>query len=494
MKKKVIIWLTVFCVVFTIAGVYIGVSIQGGTASLDNLITLHQVEILREQLLITLKRVQTDINFKNTRYARGAATMVSHVRAMDKVMNQCFDCHHTDPVSARLHALEANIELYKEAISRLLTIRADVERLAMEEDAAFEAGEALLNNVTEMLEVAHRKLEEKTQATLRTIDISKKVLFVLIALGPMLASLLAFFFIRSVTRPVGILLEATRKIKDARLNYRIEEELQDEFAELALSFNEMAGSLELQCKQMQRAEQLTVYGEMAAGLAHEIKTPLAGINGAMKILSRDKGISEENRMLLTKVMRENKRIETLVKDLLHYARPPKPQYLSMDFNQILEKTTDLLPQYPAFADKKEGKGIEIVKDFAVDMPLVETDPLQQQQIFLNLFVNAADAMVEGGTLTVRSRYDSDRDRIRVEVVDTGKGIDPGDMEKIFQPFFTTKPKGTGLGLPTVKRLLEQQGGSIEVRNNHDAGVTCVIVFPLRQEAGLSAGTEDSAEC
>jgi signal transduction histidine kinase len=479
MKKKIILGVLSFSLFFLVSGIFIVISIERGISNLDNLIKLHKVELLREHLLIDLRRVQSDIQLKNTRYAKGAAAMVAHARSMDAAMDGCFRCHHSANIHKILWELKENINRYKEAISRVLTIRADVKRLEAEEDVAYRVGNDLVAQVDLIVEIANRKLDEKTDSTLAAIAISKKILFLLLIAGPLGATVSGFFFIRSVTKPVGVLLEATRHVKNADFEYTIQETLKDEFAELATAFNEMTSSINRQYQEMQRAEQLTVYGEMAAGLAHEIKTPLAGIKGAMNLLRKENGITEENREVLESAIGEIKRIESLMKELLQYARPSKPNLMRVDLNEVLKDIIDLLPRYPAFRRGDFGT-IEVSTDFAPDLPVLDTDPLQQQQIFLNLFLNAADAMQEGGTLTVGTSYHQ-REWIEVVVSDTGRGIPPEHMKSIFKPFFTTKPKGTGLGLATTKRLVEQHGGVITVAAQI-RGTSFHIRFPLQKEA------------
>lgn len=480
MKNKIILGVIAFSLIFLISGSYIVLSIERGVSTLNNLIKLHRVELLREHLLIDLKRVQADLQFKDTRYARGASTMVSHARTMGATMEGCFGCHHSENVNAILTELRDGINQYKDAISRVLTIRADVARLEVEEDIAFQIGNALVGKVNNMIKIANKKLDDKTKLTLQSIEFSKKILFALVIMGPFIAITLGVFFARSITRPISILLGATRRIKNADWDYRIQEDLKDEFAELATAFNEMTCSINQQCQEMQRAEQLTVYGEMAAGLAHEIKTPLAGIKGAMKLFEAE--VSEENLAVLEKAVGEIRRIESLMKELLLYARPTKPHLMLINFDELLEKIIDLLPRYPSFSRVGTEK-IEIVKEFAADMPEVETDPLQQQQIFLNLLLNAADAMPKGGVLTVKTSCNCRENWLEVVVADTGQGVAEDIRDKIFKPFFTTKPKGTGLGLATTKRLVQQFGGSITVISQ-PTGTSFKIRFPIEQKARI----------
>jgi len=257
------------------------------------------------------------------------------------------------------------------------------------------------------------------------------------------------------------------------LDYRIVA-LSDEFGEVAESFNDMAGSLKEQLHKMQRAEQMAVVAQMATMLAHEIKNPLAGIKASIQLLHEELDIAQEDKDLLVKVVGEVRRIELLLTSLLSFAKPSKPNFMIVDVNTVLSETINVSFQYP--------KHIELVKDFDYQIPSVRADAMQLQQVFLNLLLNATEAMPDGGTLTLRSYNGASADSVAIEISDTGKGIDESSMEKIFQPFFTTKPKGTGLGLAITKQLIEQHEGVIDFSRNASGGTTFTIVFPSHQEA------------
>jgi len=276
MKKKIVIGLSIFSLVFVLIGIYTIVVIEHATTELDKLIQLHQVEILREHLLIQVKRTQSDLYLKNTRHARSIDTIVSHVRTMGEVVNTCFDCHHNETVMKRLHGLKGQIEDYKSALSRVFTIRANVRRLQAEEDSAYKKGTELISELDTIITMTNKKLGEKTDAAFAKITHTKMILYILLATVPLAAIGLSAFFLRGLTRPVTELLIATRRLKGGDMGYRIEG-LRDEFGEVAASFNEMSGSLRDQCQKMQWAEQLVVLGELAGGLAHEIKNPLTPI-------------------------------------------------------------------------------------------------------------------------------------------------------------------------------------------------------------------------
>ncbi len=478
MKKKIIIGFSVLCIIFMLGGVYIVVAIERGTSTLDRLILLHQVEILREHLLIQMKKVESDLNLKNTRYARGVDTTIRDVRDMSFVAESCFDCHHSGEVYERLKDLKADIEEYEVAVSRVLTIRANADRLEREEDSAFNLGEKLITRISDMIAFTTTKLDERTNKSLSQVANAKKLLYAFMLSQIFIATGLAYVFIRSVTKPAGVLLDATRRLKSGNLDFRIEG-LKDEFGEVASSFNEMSSALKKHMHDTQRAEQMKMVGIMAAGLAHEIKNPLAGIKISMEVLTEDSSLPEEDRNVINGVIKEIKRIETLMKSLLEFARPPKPQFTRVNVSSILETTINLSLKHGA-SSSRTANGMRIVKDFDRSLPEIVADPVQLQQVFLNLLLNAAAAMPKGGTLTVRAAHNKEEGLIEISVSDTGSGIPEDIMDKIFQPFFTTQSKGTGLGLALSKQFVEQHGGTITAENNPSGGATFRILLPELQ--------------
>lgn len=477
MKRKIIVGLALYSLFLVLIGISIIVTIENATSELDELIKLHQVEILREHLLVSVKGVQTDLTLRDTPYARTADAIVSHAVRMDKLARGCFECHHSEEVTARLNDLKGRMEDYKLALSRVVTYLANPERLNAEKDAALRAGEELTQTVKEMVALTDRHLARHTRAVLARISTTKFLLFLLVGTGPLLSAGLAYMYIRSLTKPVSELLAATRRLKGGDLDHRIAG-LEDEFGELASSFNEMAGSLKDQMVKMQRTEQMVVAGELAAGLAHEIKNPLAGIKVAMEVLSGDRDMSEENRTVAWKVTDEVRRLEVLMKSFLNFAKPPKPQFDNLDVNRIVETAVGFYVRHHP-SDAKSGTGIRIVKELDGRVPPIPADLMQLQQVLLNIILNAVDAMPGGGILAIRTLFDPPSESVEIAISDTGKGIEPGMEEKIFQPFYTTKRKGTGLGLAICKQLIEQHGGTISAGANPGGGTVFRIVLPRR---------------
>jgi signal transduction histidine kinase len=376
----------------------------------------------------------------------------------------------------RIQELKQRTDLYQDGLSRVLTIRANEQRLAEEQDAAFRLGEDLIGAVGEMIAIAGSRLEAATQKTMEEIDDTKYILYLLVGLGPLLSTWLGFVFISSLTSPVNVLVDATKKYEAGDLDHRVAG-LRDEFGEVADAINEMAGSLKEQMLKMQRTEQMVVAGKLAAGLAHEIKNPLAGIKVAMHVLAEETYLSDEDREVVQKVGQEVTRLESLMKSFLDFARPRKPQPDAIDVNTLMN-TTLAFHARGRSETAKQGSEIEIAKDLG-SVPSTMADPMQMQQVFLNLVINAVDAMPDGGTLSVRTSYDEEASVISVEIADTGSGIDPQDRDKIFQPFVTSKPKGTGLGLAICKQIVEQHEGSITLDGNPGDGARFVVRLPLK---------------
>jgi signal transduction histidine kinase len=482
MRRKIIVGLAVYAVVFSIASAYVIHVIGKATGNLNRLITLHQVEILREHYLLQIRKVQSGLLLVNTEKSKGFDNVVRDVKSMGGVIDTCFGCHHSPRGMERLKDLKSQTERYKDSLSRVLTLRANAGRRAAEEDAAFHAGEELIARVGEMISFTTSRLEENTAKEMDRIDRSKYILYGLVVLGPLVSVALGFIFLTGLTRPVKVLVASTRRLKGGDLDHRVAG-LSDEFGELATAFNEMAGSLKEQMHKMQRTEQMVVVGELAAGLAHEIKNPMAGIKVAMSVLSEEAYISPEDKVVLQKVVAEITQLDSLMKSFLNFAKPRKPRLEPVNVNQVLNTTLTFHLKHQAFGSGEAGK-IRITKEFG-ELPPTLADPTQLQQVFLNLFLNALHAMPRGGELGVRTCLEEDGKTIRIEVSDTGSGIREDLINKVFHPFFTTKPKGTGLGLAISRQMIEQHDGTIAVANRPGGGALFTILLPVQVEGAVA---------
>ncbi|MBI4792433.1 MAG: HAMP domain-containing protein [Deltaproteobacteria bacterium] len=486
MKKKIIISFVILFLLF-FAGIVTTLHIiNTTTTNLTALLTLHKVEVIRQDLVINVQTVQSNLYTTGTSFGKELDIIVDNVLRLRDRAQTCTDCHHEAPIEEEIIHLQELTEQYQEALSYFITSTADVQRIKRLQTFAADIGDKIIEKSQWMAMTANDALREKTTAAMAEVEASKKILTGTLAFAFFVGILFSIYFTKSITRPVAALLAASRKIKAGTLEYRIEEKLEDEFGELATSFNEMAASLKEQCNKLQETERLAVVGELAAGMAHEIKNPMAGIKVSMEVLSQDSPMPVEDKEVLRRVINEIDRITALLKGLLNYARPPKPEMISLDVTQVLE-TTIKSARYslrnPRHKDKEQDRQIEFVKEFSPDLPHIVADPGQLQQVFLNLLLNAIDAISaihdRQGVITIQARQASEK-TVQISIADNGKGIDGKSLEEVFNPFFTTKPQGTGLGLAITKRLVEQHnGGSIAVANNPDGkGVTFTITLPV----------------
>ncbi|MBI3933196.1 MAG: HAMP domain-containing protein [Acidobacteria bacterium] len=260
----------------------------------------------------------------------------------------------------------------------------------------------------------------------------------------------------------------------------------DEIGDLGRDFNEMVRQLresreaieEAHRTQMSRAEHLATLGELAAGLAHEIRNPLAGIAGVIEIIGRDLPESSPSREVWKDVQQEIRQIQKILNELLDYARPKPPRFTLADLNLTAEHAASLARQQVL------SRPIRITVVPAPPLPPVEHDAGQMQQVLLNLLLNAIQSIEGAGSIELS--LNSEDDFAIVRVSDTGRGIDSKHLASIFRPFFTTKGQGTGLGLSLAQRIVEAHGGRIDATSAPGQGSQFTIRLPLPKAAEKSA--------
>ncbi|MFQ5992574.1 MAG: nitrogen regulation protein NR(II), partial [Nitrospiraceae bacterium] len=238
-------------------------------------------------------------------------------------------------------------------------------------------------------------------------------------------------------------------------------------------------------EEMRRREWLATLGEMSAGMAHEIRNPLAALAGAMQMMRKDLPPDETNARLMDIAVREATRLDGIITEFLQYARPPALNLKECDLNAALRDTLTLIKH-----EAQTRAGIQVKTLLAKGRLTAEVDQDQLRQVFWNLAVNAFDAMPSGGFLTISSssrRVTSGGqvgEFIEIGFEDTGEGIQKQNLDKIFLPFFTTKQKGSGLGLAAVHRIVDLHNGWIRVASQEGKGSRFTVCLPSSADAGL----------
>ncbi len=302
---------------------------------------------------------------------------------------------------------------------------------------------------------------------------------IVVALGLLLfAAIVSMIWARRLTRPVELLSQATREVAQGRFDVRLTPGSRDEIGALAGSFNQMAKDLKDAQGQIVQSAKLAAFGQLGAGIAHEVKNPLAGILGCAQLCLRKAEPGTRMHSNLTLIERETKRCETIIKSLLKFARQEEvTNFETMSINQAVEDALAIVRH------QMEISNVHLESDLTEGLPAITGNPNQLQQVFMNLIMNAQQAM-EGrpGEIVIRTSQISDEE-LQIRVRDNGPGIPEEILNKVFEPFFTTKPSGigTGLGLSVSFGIVQDHGGTIDVWSEVGEGTEFFITLPVPAE-------------
>lgn len=283
-----------------------------------------------------------------------------------------------------------------------------------------------------------------------------------------------------VLKPITEIIAMSNKVIQGDLSARVGIRPTGEMGDLCRAINQMAHAVEEREQQLKTATsrqlgqsaKLASIGRLAAGIAHEINNPLTGVLTFAHLLKQKPTMDEQSREDIDVIVRETTRVREIVQGLLNFARESPPQKQSLDINEVLSQTMTLV------RSQKEFHKITVEERLTSNLPYILGDKNQLQQVFLNLSLNACEAMEKGGTLSISTSVRNGN--VIISFRDTGCGIKQEHMERIFDPFFTTKPvgKGTGLGLSVSYGIIEQHGGSIDVESEEGKGSTFTITLPV----------------
>jgi two-component system NtrC family sensor kinase len=304
--------------------------------------------------------------------------------------------------------------------------------------------------------------------------------------GMIVALIVSNFLARGILQPIRDLISASGRWAKGDFDYQVKVTRKDEIAKLEETFNFMASSLkerddklkEYTDQQIMKSEKLATIGQLAAGVAHEINNPLGTISIYAQ-MARDELGKDDNscRESLAVVMKQTNRAGRIVKDLLEFARQSEPHMRMLNINDVIRKAISII-SHPA-----ELQNIRILADLGSELPEIQGDGDKLEQVFVNVMVNALQAMPDGGQLNVLTRMTEDSRLAEIEISDTGCGIPQEHLSKLFDPFFSTKRtgEGTGLGLSVTLGIVEKHNGTIDVKSKVGQGSTFVIRLPAEKK-------------
>ncbi|MEE4601141.1 MAG: ATP-binding protein [Desulfobacteraceae bacterium] len=246
---------------------------------------------------------------------------------------------------------------------------------------------------------------------------------------------------------------------------------EDQFVGQVLIIRDLGEVRRLQ-DEIRRTEKLAAIGGLAAGVAHEIRNPLSSIKGIASYYKDKFEDGSEDKEMAGVMIEEVDRLSRVISELLEFARPTKLNLKPSNLNELLKHSARLIEQ------EATAKNVQVQMDLNPDSVRADVDPDRLTQCFLNLYLNALQVMENGGQLTIRSSTRGD-DSVVIDIKDNGAGISPDDLGKIFDPYYTTKPKGTGLGLPIVHKIIEAHQGQVKVRSTVGQGTVFSIILPLK---------------
>ena len=296
----------------------------------------------------------------------------------------------------------------------------------------------------------------------------------MLGIAVLVMALIAFISYRigkNLTNPIKVLVDSTTRVATGDLDEQCEIKTHDEIGDLAAAFNKMTRDLKASRDQLIQAERLATAGKMSASFAHEIRNPLSSMRMLAQMLMRKPEMSEaKHQQSVRYILEEIERIDTIVKGLMDFSRPSSLNLKQQAITPILQTVLSLME-----ANLTHHK-IQLVLDVSSETPEIQFDSDKLKQAFMNVVLNAMEAMPQGGMLRVSTF--TKHDSVCIKVEDTGVGIPEKDLEHLFEPFFTRKTGGTGLGLANVKRILEEHGGTVEVDSTPGEGTEVSLSLPM----------------
>ncbi len=447
-------------------------------AEITSIVTLNKLQKKTQLLGVADKytnEIQQARRFEKNFFLYGADLqfVFDHVSAAESLMTSSEGELRIVLGEENLKILKLHLEKYKEFLQRLRSV--DIADLGSSQNQEIE--NELRRHGSEMISFAMQLSENElktVKAMFRWVKIIP-LIFLLILL--ILAIYMANFLNRQINRPLSRLMTLTQRISVGDLTPILPaRKYRDEFTNVNIALNHMMHELNRRQEQMIESHKLRAIGTLTAGIAHELNNPLNNITLTAFMLEEDyKNLNDDQRLEMVRdLIKETERSKFIVRNLLDFARESEIKTEHLSIENLISETVKLA------LNKIKLKGVKVDVAFPDNMPLIHGDRQQLVQVFLNLILNAIDAMEKGGNLKISSPHSNFPDFLVVKFEDNGCGIPHHMLSSIFDPFFTTKSTGhgTGLGLSVSKGIIEKHGGDIRVESRVGVGTTFYLSLPI----------------
>ena len=507
MRKQIIISFTLIFLLFGLGSIVIVRNLVHSTENLRNLIDLHEIEDIRQNLYFKVQKVQAYAFLPAENLPENRHLIDTNIAALKETVQGCFDCHHTQEIHNDLLYTEKLILVFHKNFQNLMSPSTQINPSEDLQQQTIDIADEISNIVQEMINRASATLRTKTDQAMKGIN--KTYIFLIITLlVPLgLAIYIAKDIINKITRPVEELSLATQKIANGELDYKTRVSGFDEFAELIDRFNEMSLALAAKdkenaalCNNLEQkvieletaqdklltAEKLASLGKLAGGISHDFNNILCGIIGHISLLKSTKEETAEDYPVIETIDKAAKRASKLVNQLQTFANPKDWQEIPININDILKPITLSLQQ-------EIGREIPVTFHLEKNIAAIHGDPDHINELVRNICSNAMQALPPNeGVLkistcnkTVTSFQENHQvppgKYVTITITDNGTGISDKVLRKVFDPYFSTKEfgarKGIGLGMAIAFSIVRKHNGHIHIDSTEGVGTSVIIYLP-----------------
>lgn len=500
-----------FLLIIAIFGIGTGAVIQNllrSTTHLQDLINLHEIEDIRQELNLRVQKVQAYVILPGIDFSYNLDEVIKNVRLVEVAAENCHNCHHEPAVQEDLDYARHLITDFEEKLSYLITTVEDTQWRRDNQEQAIKLSKSIIVHIQDMVSQAAATLQKKTDEAMTDINRSYSFLITTLLITFATTMIIAPYLIKKITAPIKKLHTASKKIAAGELGYTTDLDTSPEFAELFSSFNKMStalaekeaenkklyADLETQLatiKQTQHqlvtAGKLASLGKLAGGIAHDFNNILCGIIGHVNILKMSRPEGSHDSKILTTIYDASYHASKLVEQLMTFAKQQDWQEVPVDLNQIvLEAGQELTEQ--------KADTVIFTTNLADNLNRVKGDPDRLREMITNIWLNSLQAVGKDGIIEVSSKLTETAQiqtgqsltlphgqYVNIKISDNGKGIPKDVLPMVFDPYFSTQElgnqKGVGLGMAIAFSIVRKHEGYLHIDSTESSGTTVNIFLP-----------------